>query len=417
MQSKSFLDKHQFHSNCELEEMFSDKATNAYEVAEPLHRFSGFIGLTSFTIDDNDGVFASRTTFFNAFCMIMYLFWTLTFAAVFVSVGKDIWKDEVIFVSDILEKSVVFTIYSFLLISLIIDWWMFLNQKKFSKIFNLLVGADKDFEVMDVDVCLKKHKKIIWIFVIMVNCVTISFLLLCTLNDHRKDVHHSVSFTLISMFLFIEFQIFIILQITFMLWAVRLRFEKLNNFLRLRLTSTESTFGDDVNITQVAKLHDKLVDVSEAINCCYGFPVHKYWKYLLEYLLSGFCFLQILVIIANNFFYLTVCIFSLIRLIFQKTTETTDIYFSGISWIIFYCAMMYSITHMGHHMTREASLLAEKKSLNFKYIGFFFISGWENCENAAQNFKRRPSWNSEQKNHDGISTIYASRSSFFMRIV
>lgn len=59
--------------------------------------------------------------------------------------------------------------------------------------------------------------------------------------------------------------------------AVKRRYQKINWFLKHKFWSLFSANVDGGNeaLNAVASLHDKLVDVSESLNLCYGFPVSK----------------------------------------------------------------------------------------------------------------------------------------------
>lgn len=69
-----------------------------------------------------------------------------------------------------------------------------------------------------------------------------------------------------------------------------------------------------------------------------------------------------LIVVANNFAYVTICMFSLVRLSLQNLTDVTIIYVTGIPWVLHHFAMMYSIVHVGHYTSKEASLFASWSS-------------------------------------------------------
>lgn len=267
--------------------MFSFEASNVYEAGKPLHKFSGFLGLTSFTLKQRDGIFIAQKTIFSYACVILYSVWSATFIIFFMMIDlREIWGQDDIFISEIQEKTIIFTIATSLLISATINWWMFLNRNKFPRIFKLLLNIDEELVKLNVALDHKTHKKRVIFSIAIVQCLTLLFVFLSHLNASRRDDYHTDGYSLFSMCYFIEFQAFIFLQFIFLIWTVKLRLEKLNIFLRKSLSKvlTESAIDENINLNQVAKLHDKLVDVSEAINRCYGFPVRD--KFIEVYIMK-----------------------------------------------------------------------------------------------------------------------------------
>lgn len=60
-----------------------------------------------------------------------------------------------------------------------------------------------------------------------------------------------------------------------------------------------------------------------------------------------------IVIVANNFAYVTLCMFSLIRLWIEKGSEVAMICINSLFWSSLYSVMIFSIAYVGHFSRRE----------------------------------------------------------------
>lgn len=77
----------------------------------------------------------------------------------------------------------------------------------------------------------------------------------------------SESFTMLSM------------QFIFLMWAIRIRYQHINNILQKVYVQNRSNlekFSPKLTIESIKKLsilHDKLIDISDMTSFCYGVPV------------------------------------------------------------------------------------------------------------------------------------------------
>ena len=84
---------------------------------------------------------------------------------------------------------------------------------------------------------------------------------------------------------FIEIQLNVLLnlQVVFLIWSVKVRYNAINKFLKLNFQTKTFGFCHKLNERQQIELlnetgiiHDHLVDVTNLINQCYGLPVIKF---------------------------------------------------------------------------------------------------------------------------------------------
>lgn len=61
-----------------------------------------------------------------------------------------------------------------------------------------------------------------------------------------------------------------------------------------------------------------------------------------------------MLITAISFAYVTICLFSLVRLWLLLGTSVLSVSINTLCWIAFYSSVMYGNIHMGHFCTREA---------------------------------------------------------------
>lgn len=88
-----------------------------------------------------------------------------------------------------------------------------------------------------------------------------------TTDQFRINLFH-----IIPMYFGVETNVLFVFQFTFWIWALKLRNHKINVHLRDNFSHVNGNRSSE-NLNRIAILHDKLVDVSELINRCYGMLV------------------------------------------------------------------------------------------------------------------------------------------------
>lgn len=257
--------------------MFLFKADNIYDVIKPLHFFSQTTGLTSFTIRRRNGVFVGSIRWFNVLFIALSTVWTIFVMFVFITDRQKMWKINGVQVSEVFQNSMFCVLLAFLTTSIMFNWWTFGSKRHFARALNLLCEVDEELLELKVPVGLRKHKVVIVFFAVFVKSFTTASLCVTrVIGSHSKMFRVNI-ILLISMYLCIEMAIFAIHHYTFWMWAVKIRYPKINLFLKenfLKSVNHNMKEGNE-KLCRAALLHDKLVDVSECINRCYGVPVRQ----------------------------------------------------------------------------------------------------------------------------------------------
>lgn len=256
--------------------MFSLKADDIYDVAKPFHFYSKLVGIAAFTIVKKNGVFVSRKSSFDVFCIFAALAWSLTSTYIFCSHTNNFAADFNPFTiaTNIYQKLVIYTVLIFIFFVTQSSWWIFFSHEHFCRILNLIAEVDKELEVMKCAVNLRKHKKVILSFLLATKLGFIANIASMYLSERQENILNIPILIYAVVCVSMEIGLTLISQFIFLIWAVKLRYEKINlylekNFLRPNCDSDDA----NKNLNQASIIHDKLVEVSEAINRSFGVPV------------------------------------------------------------------------------------------------------------------------------------------------
>lgn len=257
--------------------MFSLQAEDFYDVAKPLHVCSQLLGLTSFSIKKVRRNFLAYSSNWNIFCITFSTIWSSVLAVWFILNVDELWKTSGIYISKVYLTSMTCIIFVLLLTSVFANWWIFFSQKHFPLMLNLFVEVDDELTKMKFPVDVKRQKLIILWFVTSVYTFIVIAVGLSAIVNKQSDLFDTNFFLLITVTLSLEHSVFIIFQFIYLMSSLKLRYKKINLFLkRIFLNSpNEDVLGGNEKLNLVASIHDKLTDVSESINRCYGVPVSR----------------------------------------------------------------------------------------------------------------------------------------------
>lgn len=248
---------------------------NFYDLAKPLHIWSKFIGITSFSIRKKNGSFVARTTLLNWLGMALSTLWSLALGiTIYLHVNKPSVKHfHGIFSS--FEKSVYSVLAAIFFSAILSNWWMFFAKNSFCEILNSMTEVDEGLKAMKIPINMKKQKKFVILFLIILKITIVVSACVTYYIKARHEVLKSSLVAVISMAFFIQYEVFPNIQFVLLVWSVKLRYQKINFFLKRMLLDSSINGVRDGNqkLNDLASIHDKLVDVSESINRCYGFPV------------------------------------------------------------------------------------------------------------------------------------------------
>lgn len=261
--------------------MISLQTNNIYDVGKPLHVCSQIIGLTAFSIERVQGAFVVSLSWYNIVCIVLSTTLSTSYAFWYIVNQHKFIKLSVIDISAAFENGSMCVSLGFLIFLLCLNIWFVLMRRNFCNILNLLVDVDEELKTLKVPLNFRYHKKIVLLFLCSIKVMTFvqiaaafaaieSFNLGFTGQSFLTDL-----LIFLAMFVTIETSILLMQQFTFWMWAVKLRYKKINLFLKKAFLVTSNNNPKDGNdiLNRAARLHDKLVDVTKYINICYGLPV------------------------------------------------------------------------------------------------------------------------------------------------
>lgn len=251
--------------------MLTLKASDVYDVARPLHLYSQLLGVTSFSLRRVDGTFLAAYTWLNVLSLLLSNFWSLCFAVCFLFSVMDLWIVEEVSLTQIFEKSIVCIFFGFSICAVATNFWLFFARKHFATVFNLLIRIDEELERLTVPVNLKKHKLLCLLFIVFVQALAAFDVCLMEFIARASNLYKTNMFFDFTIWFSLQLTFLSVFHFMFMMWAVKLRYEKINSMMEL-LVKDSAPNGKE-KLTSLAELHDSLVDVSEQINRCYGVPV------------------------------------------------------------------------------------------------------------------------------------------------
>ena len=326
--------------------MFSIKADNIYDVAQPLHQCSRLFGLTSFSVKYEDQRLKASTDIWSVFSILFTIPWSLICISLYYLMPIDDLNVHNIWISETSEVGMTFLFCGILISTNLAIWWTFMARNHFSKLLNLMLKLDDDLSKIKSPLNFGKHKKIIWVFVTIINLNVVTSIGSAFLMGHPMNFSYFVCMILFTVCTLMN--IILIIHFTFWIWAIKIRYEKVNHYLEEHFSNI--TEGIE-KLNASANFHATLVDSSDLINKCYGLPVDlfKKKKILKNYLQI----LQMATTMANSFLYVIMSLFCMARFWIQMGSEAVKQCLSGLVWIFLYSCLLYSVMHMGHFTRRE----------------------------------------------------------------
>lgn len=253
--------------------MVLQKVDNLYDVAKPLHVFSQLLGVSPFTIQEENQIFVSRSKFINLFCILFLIARNLvTYVLIFHGI---LWEKSEVKPSQIYSSSLLVLVFSCMTVSLIVISWSFAMRKHFVKILNQMLEIDNELAELKLPINFKRQKILIRVTIAVI-LVYSGLLPLMFINDKKLNL---IDFLVLSLICFstLEDMVFVI-PFTLLMSSVKLRYKQINLFLQINfldLANGKIQDGKD-KLIKAASLHDKLVDVSQTMNQCFGLTVSQY---------------------------------------------------------------------------------------------------------------------------------------------
>lgn len=268
--------------------MFTMEILDIYDAIRPLHLCSKFIGLTSFTIKRDRGIFKGSISAFDISCIILSTF--LCCASAF-NVATDI-KNFInlpeIYTSVFVFNVITMLFYGNLAMNFATNTWLLASREKFAKILNVFTEIDQILATINIKFNYGKHKKVIIFYIstcaIFQFCEIFSVYYLCQINHWENQICFA---PVLSIYIILTF-LLLSSHFTLFVWAIQLRYQAINKFLCENFsTSHAKKYPININqcqmsyqiakshnnLAQISLAHDKLVDLAELISFCYGVSV------------------------------------------------------------------------------------------------------------------------------------------------
>lgn len=234
---------------------------------------SKLLGLTAFNVKIEKGKFVVSSSVFNIFCILSSTFWPIVGSFCLNAFMNSIKKRFTDFeVPSIVEKSSILLTLVYAYCMIIVNLWTFATRKYFEKALNGFNGVDDELKSLSIAVNFAKHRRIVIICMIVVSIPMIyhaaaSFATLIELDDHWNTV------AIFAMWTYMGVVNFALLQLSYFMWQVKSRYQLINSFISNMCASKNFDSNAVDSLKVAAILHDKLVDISQWINRCYGIPV------------------------------------------------------------------------------------------------------------------------------------------------
>jgi len=259
--------------------MFSFRADSIYDVIKPFHICCQLIGLVAFSIRKNDGQgFKAFLSLGNVVCFLLSTAWTVLITVLYVVNSGEVFGANRQHFSIVFEKSIVAVLISYIIIHATSNWWLLLYRKRFASLVRNIEDTDTILTKYGCLINFRRHKYFILFFLqfcILSPILPIYFSI--KLAEETKMYRVNVV-ALTSMYFFLVSFILLMTQFAFIIWAVKMRYQNVNGALERQFLMP---FNNAINqsqpkrerLNELAIIHDKLVDASEDISCCYGVPV------------------------------------------------------------------------------------------------------------------------------------------------
>lgn len=244
---------------------------NILSVLKPLHFFLQIFGLTSFSIrSDPTHGYKCNVSVYNVFILVLSTCWHL-YGIYYVSSVDSVWEiegngneSEIVNngVSAVLVLNCAITTFSI--------WWFFTMKSKFVPILKDIDEVDNVLTSLHSPTEHAKHRQILCIALILQNIIITSLTGGSFLSAYCTDFYKPNIFTSISEFVAFQYIYLLLVYFNFFTLSVRRRYQRINSLLE----NAAALDIVDVEVYQkLATLHDKMVDVTENLNFCFGTPV------------------------------------------------------------------------------------------------------------------------------------------------
>lgn len=257
-----------------------------YDVIKPVHICSQFIGLTSFSIKQDN--FLNYEAYFTVYSVLLLFFssaWNIFYFSQYIfSEVVPVWDFTDLsanYSSEFFERCSITVLLFFMISFMLINYWIILIKDKIVQFLQLIDEVDRMLKELDITINHKRHQKFLIVLMVLLKVYNFSSAGMSIVIGKISGAFN-VSF-MSSFGEIFGYESFSMLSLQFILimWAVYKRYQLANRFLMKiysqKLLKVETIPSLKVeNLNKISILHDKLVDVTKLISFCYGVPVSKF---------------------------------------------------------------------------------------------------------------------------------------------
>lgn len=258
--------------------MKSSRAFDIFDEITPVHFYSKMIGLTAFSIKQNNNRPQSFLSLYNVICSLVVFSWNIYALLEFLVFGSAFNFNRKM-LTVFFEKSITVLICIDLTLMIGINFWMLFIRDKVVKLLQEIKTVDEVLSDMKFPINHAKHRKIAFVYILSSQCTNVVIQVSVFLSSQFTEVYQSSFFLSAAELFGTNYFIVFCSHCTFLLLSVFARYRQVNSKLRQLCSEEKSSRQNSIEVTKdetwkrLSSVHDKLVDITTRISFCYGIPV------------------------------------------------------------------------------------------------------------------------------------------------
>jgi hypothetical protein len=166
-------------------------------------------------------------------------------------------------------------VVSFILISTISNLWFFVMRRTILEFINKINEIDEKLVEMKAPVELFTQKRFILLFILFVKILSWTAVVATETLGKTTGAFRTNLIMMITMAVNVQMWIFVNCQFICLTYSLRLRFERINLFLKKAFldVACENIEEGISKLKEAANLYEKVSEVCDDMNRYYGFPV------------------------------------------------------------------------------------------------------------------------------------------------
>lgn len=284
-----------------------------------------------------NGKFQASVSFCNICCIALSTIWNVGSTVAVILYLGEMKAARLFTTSEFFENASVNLMLSMILISAFSNWWILQARKHFASLLNLILEVDESLKAMKFPMNLRKHRQFVFTIVALAKTIVICLVVGPNFvpNAIRENSFSFMenSFMIIASLISIEANMFSLLHFVLWMWAIKLRYKKVNQVLALIRPTFITANDEEDRIQSIMTLHDTLVDITHLINRCYGVPM--------------------MLMLAKNFAFTTMSIYAMLKLTGMEGENILLFQFNIVMWAAIHIVVIYAVVHLGHFVKHE----------------------------------------------------------------